>query len=398
MTYLPITLALKDLRHDWQAAVCFIAALVGVLAPLLIVLALKNGVIGTMVGRLVEDPSNREILAVGAGRYDQDFFNALAARGDVEFAMPATRSINASADAVQNMANRQLERAVPLVPSAAGDPLITAFAPVGPGKVYVSAALSEALGGLRAGAMLEILIGREIDGREELARRELEVLGLVPDDMYGRDALFLSLPDLLAIERFRDDAAITPATWMKDRPAPEAYASFRLYAKELDQLKGLRGWLEDQGITTRLRAQNAALLLAFRDNLNVLYTGVAILAVAGFWASMAANLRGAVERQRIAFSLLRLLGLSRRGRILIPVCQGLILVMAGIFLTFCLVVPATLIINSMFSASTGNAIATLGAQDLIATCGVGLLTAFTASGWAVWAVKGIEKAEVLRHG
>ncbi|WP_231125786.1 hypothetical protein [Roseovarius gahaiensis] len=164
MTYLPITLALKDLRHDWQAAVCFIAALVGVLAPLLIVLALKNGVIGTMVGRLVEDPSNREILAVGAGRYDQDFFNALAARGDVEFAMPATRSINTSADAVQNMANRQLERAVPLVPSAAGDPLITAFAPVGPGQVYVSAALSEALGGLRAGAMLEILIGREIDG------------------------------------------------------------------------------------------------------------------------------------------------------------------------------------------------------------------------------------------
>jgi len=72
--------------------------------------------------------------------------------------------------------------------------------------------------------------------------------------------------------------------------------------------------------------------------------------------------------------------------------------MAGIFLTFCLVMPATFIINSMFSESTGNAIATLDLQDLIATCGVGLLTAFTASGWAIWAVKGIEKAEVLRHG
>ena len=32
---LPIHLALSELRHEWQAALCFVAALIGVLAPLM---------------------------------------------------------------------------------------------------------------------------------------------------------------------------------------------------------------------------------------------------------------------------------------------------------------------------------------------------------------------------
>lgn len=72
-----------------------------------------------------------------------------------------------------------------------------------------------------------------------MARRELEVLGLVAEEMCGRQALFFLLPDLLVIKRFRDDVTITAAAWIDDRPAPQAYASFRLYAKELDQSKGL---------------------------------------------------------------------------------------------------------------------------------------------------------------
>ena len=122
---LPVGLALREMRHDWQAAACFMAALVGALAPLLIILALKNGAIDGMLGRLVEDPANREIIAVGAGRHDPEFFNQMRARDDVLFVTPKTRNINAQANAVQNKSARKLVRRVSLIPSAPGDPLST---------------------------------------------------------------------------------------------------------------------------------------------------------------------------------------------------------------------------------------------------------------------------------
>ncbi len=393
---LPLSLALKDLRHDWQAALCFLAALVGVLAPLLIILALKNGVIGTMVGRLVDDPSNREVLAVGAGRFDDNFFAELAARDDVEFVMPATRSINASADAVRNTANRNLERGVTLVPTAQGDPLIDHDAAAGPGQAHISASLAKKIDA-DAGSKLDMIIGREIDGTQEVVRRELDVLSVLPEDRYGRDAIFISLQDMLAVERFRDDASVSEDTWADNVLRPETYASFRLYVRDLVDLTQMQDWLEDQGATVRPRAENAALLLAFRNNLNILYAIVAALAAIGFWAAMAANLRGMVERQRVSFSLLRLLGLSRRGRYLVPILQSMMLVMGGIIATFVLVLPAMGAINRIFVTAPGETIARLGAVDLAGTLLLGAVTALTASAWAVWAINGIETEEVLRH-
>lgn len=393
---LPLSLAVKDLRHDWQAALCFLAALVGVLAPLLIILALKNGVIGTMVGRLVDDPSNREILAVGAGRYDSGFFDALAARGDIAFAMPATRSINASADAVRHTSNRNLERGVALIPSASGDPLIDGDGQIVAGQAHVSASLAKKIDA-QVGDSLEMVIGREIDGRQEVVRQALEILSIVPGDRYGRDAVFISLSDMLAVERFRDDASVSEANWTEDINAPDTYASFRVYVQDLTDLTAVQNWLEGQGATVRPRAENAALLLAFRSNLNILYAIVAALAAVGFWAAMAANLRGMVERQRVSFSLLRLLGLSRSGRYLVPILQSMMLVMGGILATFVLVLPAMGAINGIFVTGPGETVASLGLVDLAGTLILGAVTALTASGWAVWAINGIETEEVLRH-
>ncbi|MEM7710026.1 MAG: ABC transporter, partial [Pseudomonadota bacterium] len=141
---LPVELALKDLRHDWQAAACFVAALVGVLAPLLVILALKNGVILTLLGRLVDDPSNRELIALGAGHHDAAFFADVAARDDVAFLLPATRRINAVANAVRHPAARELERAVTLIPSGPDDPL-SPEAHVSEGRVVLTAQLAQTL-------------------------------------------------------------------------------------------------------------------------------------------------------------------------------------------------------------------------------------------------------------
>lgn len=391
---LPTTLALRELRHDWQAAACFVAALVGVLAPFLIILALKNGAIDALLGRLVEDPSNREIIALGAGDYDGEFFDEMRAREDVLFVTPKTRSINAQANIVRHRQTRSVERRVSLIPSAPGDP-ISPDADVAPGRVVLSSRLAEALNA-GAGDTVEIRIDRRIDTQLETARRDVAVAGVVPPERYGRAAMFISIEDMVAIERFRDDASITPETWTDPAPLPESYASFRLYARALDDIGTLERHLTDLGKRSRLRVENVDLLLSFQRNLNLLFAIIAGLAVVGFWAAMASNLRGSVERQRTSLSLLNLLGMSEQGRRLIPVTQSVILVTSGVIITLGLVLPMLFTINRFFTPDGFEQIARLGPTHIFYTLSLGLLTAITASGWAVFAIKDIKADEVLR--
>ena len=393
---LPLRLSLRELRHDWIAALCFVAALVGVLGPMLILLALKNGVIGGMVDRLVEDPANREIIAVGTGEYEASFFDWLGARPDVAFVSPATRSINALADGLRSGDGKRTELSVPLIVSAPGDPLL-GEAPVAPGAVWITAPLAEKLS-VAAGGTVTVFIGRQIAGQQESARADLTVVGVVPQERYRRPGLFLSLHDLLAVERFRDTAAVTPGTWLQGITAPPHYASFRLYARGLADLEPLMQALSARGVKTRPRAENAVLLLKFRNNLDLIYALLAALALAGFWAAMAANLRGMVERRRLAFSLLRLIGLPGRSRMLIPLLHSLILIGGGIAVSFALVVPVLGLLNVIVPGADQDVIAALGWRDALAALGIGGLTALTAAGWAMRAVSNITSEEVLRNG
>jgi putative ABC transport system permease protein len=392
---LALTLSLRDLGHDWRVTFCFLAALMGVLAPLLVLFALKNGIIQNMVTSLVDDPSNRELIAEGAARYPAEFFETLQQNPDVGFISASTRSINTTVSALRHRDARALERNVSVIPTGEGDPLIKGNVPQA-GEVYLSDSLAEALSA-EPGDTLEMFVDRELSGQRETARREMAVAGIVSKQLYGRDAAFLSLPDLLAVELYRDDRAITAETWTEPRPEPAYYPSFRLYARDLDVLPKLRSELAAMGVRARPRAQNVELLLALRTNLNILFLAVAGLACAGFWFAMAANLRAMTETRRVTFSLLGLLGSPLSQRRMIPLMQAIILVQGGIALTLLVVLPAIAGINAYFSDAGGNAVAQLGWVHIVATLAIGLVTSLTASGWALSAVGGIGMDEVLTH-
>lgn len=388
-------LALQEMRTEWRAALCFVAALIAILAPLLLLLALKNGVVENMVDRLVEDPSNREILATQAQTHGPAFFDAMEARADVAFVIPRTRSINTQAEAVRNPVTRALVRAVTLIPSKAGDPLVSG-PPVARGQVYLTERLAQDIG-WEAGQPVTLFMRRNLNGALQPAEAQMEVLGVIPARVLNQEAMFLSLPDLIAVERFLDDETVTSETWMEDRPLPEVFASFRLYVRDLGDLDQVTRDLERDGVTVRPKARNAIILLDFRANVNLLYTAIAIIAAIGFWAAMAANLRGMVERQRETFSLLRLLGFSTWSRRALPLVQGQLLVFLGVVASLLLVLPVLLVVNRVF-AQQDTGIATLSGADMILTLCLGLLLALASSFWALLAVQDIGAEEVLRNG
>ena len=105
-----------------------------------------------------------------------------------------------------------------------------------------------------------------------------------------------------------------------------------------------------------------------------------------------------VERRRLAFSLLRLIGLSGRARMVIPLMQSLMLIGCGIGLSFAVVLPVLGVLNVVVPGAESDVIATLRWRDVLAALGIGALTAVTAAGWAMRAVATIQSEEVLRNG
>ncbi|MBW2617993.1 MAG: ABC transporter permease, partial [Deltaproteobacteria bacterium] len=125
-----LRLSLRDYSYERLLSVCAILGLAAILAPLLVLFGVKNGIINTMADRLIEDPRNREVSPVGSGRYGLDWLAEMGARQDVAFIIPQTRSIAAS------MALYRPDEATPsvvnvdLIPTAEGDPLLEKWAQI----------------------------------------------------------------------------------------------------------------------------------------------------------------------------------------------------------------------------------------------------------------------------
>ena len=76
-------MALRDYWHERALSLCAVLALATVLAPLLILFGVRNGVISNLQERLLQDPRNLEIVPVGSGKYGKAFFEELRKRPDV---------------------------------------------------------------------------------------------------------------------------------------------------------------------------------------------------------------------------------------------------------------------------------------------------------------------------
>lgn len=81
-------LALKDLWYDRKVSLCIIAALVAVIAPLLLLFGLKQGVVSQLQHDLSQKPDLLEIKTQGnTHRLKQDWINAVQQRDDVSLSL-----------------------------------------------------------------------------------------------------------------------------------------------------------------------------------------------------------------------------------------------------------------------------------------------------------------------
>lgn len=394
-------LSLQDYFHERLLSLCAVLGLAAVLAPLLVLFGVKSGIINTMSDRLLQDPRNREVSPVGSGRYGDTWFSDMAKHPQVAFLIPQTRSIAANMVLLKPDRERAHRVAVDLIPTGEGDPLLEKWGriPADETSVVLSEPAARKLD-VVSGQEVVGVVSRSFSGRKEQVRVKLKVDAVLPLEAFQREAAFVRLRLLEATEDYRDGLGSEAFGWPGKRRSPgqKEYPSFRLYARSIYGVSYLRDILLGQGVEVYTRAEEIELVQSLDSSFSLIFSLIAIVAVLGYFASMASNVLANVKRKARHLGVIRLIGFSTRSIVLFPIIQAIATSVLGIGAAGLLYLVAQMIINGLFSQylSEGEYVCKLSPLHLLVALGLTIVLSMISSAYAAFRVAKIEPSEVIR--
>jgi putative ABC transport system permease protein len=392
-----LRLALADLRHERVLFLCSALGCAAVLAPLIVLFGLRQGVVAGLRAELLEDPRAREIVSVVNRTLEPELLARIAADPRVAFMVPRTRALSATI-VLENPSRPGGGLRVELLPTGQGDPLLPGLSVIGMDELVVSATALQRLG-LNVGDAVLASVARSQGGVREVLTLPMRVGGVAPLTAATRDAAFATLPVLVLTEDFLDGGAATDARPDASQP-PRPFAGFRLHAARLDDVPALDRELRLSGIEVASRAEAVAGLLRLDRNLALLFLAIAGAGGAGYLVSLGVGLWAQVERKRRDLALLSLLGLRRRGLLMMPLLQAAAVALAGAMLAFAIAASVATVLNRAFAGTvTGDRpVCLLTAQMGAAAAGVTLAGALVAAMLAGLRAAAVPPAEGLAEG
>ncbi|RLT93811.1 ABC transporter permease [Ketobacter sp.] len=326
-------LALKDLWDDKFVSLCVVASLVAVIAPLMLLFGLKNGVVTQLRQELLSNPEIRAVKIVGNHRLTRDWIATLQKQPAVGFVMPMTRSLNLEVSLLKD--HRHFLENVELLPSGAGDPLLqsrdTILAPPqGRDEIVISQAVATRLG-VQPGETVQLVVVRQLDGQRERGKRELVVVAIVPQEVFPRPVALVSLTLLVAIEDFKDGYRVDAfgvTTGRLQEAERTQFAKVRLYANTLDDVARLDDWLGGHNIDALTQRSEIESVKAVDRLLTIIFSIIAWTAVLGAVAALIGALLSNIDRKRKSLAMLRLMGLIGQDIVFFIMAQTTVL--AGI--------------------------------------------------------------------
>ncbi|MDE9483125.1 FtsX-like permease family protein [Xenorhabdus bovienii] len=344
-------MALADLIHDRKVALCIIFSLIAVITPLLLLFGLKNGIVSQLRHTLLDDPRTREVRMLGNGNYDHTWLTQLAARPDVGFVIPLTRSLNTQADLVRD--TQRFVSNAEIIPTALHDPLlVNAKEPQNEQQVVLSASAAERLQ-IKIGDSLRLVIARKRDGINEHVQHTLTVIDVVDGAKFARPAAFVTLPLLVAMEDYRDGYQVTLFKVHDGTPTRErtTFAKARLYANSIDSVAELAEWLQQQHIETVTQQAEIESVRAIDHVLGLIFTVIAWISATGCIASLVGAFMANIDRKRKDMAVLRLLGFRRQAVMLFVLIQALLLTGSAWGVGLLLYFVASQLFNNVLGAS-----------------------------------------------
>jgi putative ABC transport system permease protein len=394
-----LRLALADLWHERVLFLCSALGCAAVLAPLIVLFGLRQGVVAGLRAELLEDPRAREIVSVVNRTLEPALFERLAADPRIAFIVPRTRALSATI-VLENPERQGRGLRVEILPTAADDPLLPGRSAMDQDELVLSATALERLGLAVGGAVLAS-VARSRDGQREVLTLPMRVAAVAPLAAATRDAAFATVPVLLLAEDFLDGTVGPDARPVDETQArARAFAGFRLHAGRLDDVPALDRELRLAGIEVASRAEAVAGLLRLDRNLALLFLAIAGAGGVGYLVSLGVGLWAQVERKRRDLALLSLLGLKRRALLAMPLIQATAVALAGAVMAFAIAASVATVLNRAFAGTvTGDRpVCLLNAFMAVGAAGVTLAGALVASLLAGLRAAAVAPAEGLVEG
>ena len=223
------------------------------------------------------------------------------------------------------------------------------------------------------------VVRRILDGDDQHETLTLEVLDVAPPAAFERDGVFVSVDLLTAVEDYRDGRAVPALGWAgrRARDGTRSFAGFRLYARSIEDVPGLRDEFADRGIDVVTHAADIELVTTLDRNLALVYWIIAVIGVSGFCLSFGASLWANVERKQSDFSVLRLVGVRSEGIVWFPLVQALLTAALGWLLASVVYLLVATLLNALFVPLVGGSepVCTLRAWHLAVALLLTLLVA-----------------------
>ena len=446
-------LAMSDYWHERLLSACSVLGLAAVLAPLMVLLGVHHGLIAAMTERLLNDPRTLEVTPVGSGKYGSDWFRELAALPGMAFVVPQTRSIAATMTLRKpgDLSMRQV--VTPLTATDENDPLLLRWkrppaawldgdsnsaagekssgTNAAGARLTVGVILSESTARKlesTAGDLLEGRVDRVRAGKRESAGLPVRVLAVLPPEAQATDMTYVPLELLVATEDYRDGKAVAFLDWAGDpsdvgetpgqtgqslaassassRLARYAdhirnrreYASFRLYAKTLEDVTPLWRFFQGRNVEVYVKVAEIETVRTLDRSFSIVFWLIAGTALFGFTASTASSALAGVRRKSRSLGIMRLIGFPRAAMLLFPMSQAVVTGLLGSILASLLYLGVAVSIDHLFASSLPGeqAICTLPPLYVAAVFGVVLALSAFSSLSAAWQATTIEPSEVIR--
>ena len=392
-------LSLRDLVHERTLALCSLIGLAAVLAPLIVLFGLKQGVIDGLRAELIDNPRSRMVVNAANRNFDVTFLTRLAARPDIAFVIPRIRSLNTEAR-FENPARPGAVLRAELLATAAGDPLLQGLPSIAPNQIIPSASFAARLD-LQSGMQVTLRAIRGDAGARDVLNVTVNVAASAPPSAFGRDGVFVDIKTLLLVDRFTDGVlppTATPAD-ISDDPT-RIYAGFRAHARRLEDVTRIDHDLRRDGVEVETLAEQVEGLLSLDRSLTLLFALLAGLGGIGYLVSLGVGLYANVERKQRDLSLLRLIGLPRRDLVVFPLLQALIIAAAGAALAGLLALSVAGLVNRLplggANPAGGRALCVVAVEHFFLALLVSLLGAALSAAFAGYRAARIEPAEGLR--
>lgn len=393
-------LSCRDLWHDKKISLCMVAAVISVVAPLLLLFGLKQGVVSQMRDALARQPGNLEIRMIGTQELTDAWFESMRRDPRVGYLVPMTRALNTVADL--RSSDRTLIPDVELLPSGRGDPLLFGQPePLGDDQIWLSSAAAQRLSATTGGS-LQLIVSRRRDGQLERLIVPVKVQGILEPAAFSRPAALITLNLLTALEDFRDGATHPePGIYRFGTTATSRthYPRARLYARSIDDVPGLALDLQKRRIDTVSRLAEIQAMQAVDRLLGLVFGVIAWLGVAGCAASLMGAFAANIDRKRRDLALLRLIGYGRRALLGYVAAQAVVIATVGFGIGAALYAGGSYFFDSVLGRALPDSqyVSQLGGlQALLAFC-LALSVALIVSLLSGWMAMRVEPSESMRH-